>query len=249
LERIALIAYGDGGELGSFRVFADNLSRELQGKYQKMTVEHVTRDFKLFQLIDAVNPASEQIGEMHIFSHSIGAGLFLGYKDPTLVSARRALVQSATARNARVTFVQSLRLEIGALTTDDLLHGDYANKGNQYSVKFASDAFLKIWGCNSGVEGWVYSDAGVTDPADASVDYYWRSFNEVGAPKPSFAATLARYLGRTVYGAKSGASVQVKYKQNWVSTKQYRQLVGHWPSGALPHRLVPDKGSYQAFSP
>jgi hypothetical protein len=34
-----------------------------------------------------------------------------------------------------------------------------------------------------------------------------------------------------------------------LGTKQYRQLVGHWPSGALPHRLVPDKGSYQAFSP
>ena len=45
MERIALIAYGEGGELGSFRVFADDLSRELQKKYARVTVEHVTRDF------------------------------------------------------------------------------------------------------------------------------------------------------------------------------------------------------------
>lgn len=26
-------------------------------------------------------------------------------------------------------------------------------------------------------------------------------------------------------------------------------LVGHWPSGRLPHRLVSDEGGYNEFSP
>jgi len=89
----------------------------------------------------------------------------------------------------------------------------------------------------------------VTDPADASVPYYWRAFNEYNVPKPSIAKAFASYFGVTVYGANSGASIEVYYEKDWISSQDYKSKVGNRPSGKLPHRLVPDSGIYNAFTP
>jgi len=110
-------------------------------------------------------------------------------------------------------------------------------------------AFIKLWGCNSGVSGWGYSDSEVVDPNDRSVPYYWRAFNEQNTPKPSIAQALARFFDRKVLGAHSGASIEVRHHNRWISTQKYKDKVGHWPSGILPHRLVPDEGAYNVYSP
>lgn len=99
------------------------------------------------------------------------------------------------------------------------------------------------------MKNWVYSDGSVVDPRDTSVPYYWRAFNEVNTPKPSIAQAMANYFDRKVYGATSGASIEVKHKKSWISSQQFKDNIGHWPSGTLPHRLVPDKGVYNEYLP
>lgn len=47
----------------------------------------------------------------------------------------------------------------------------------------------------------------------------------------------------------SGASIQVRANTGWVSTQTYKDAAGSWPSGTLPHRLVPDRGTYRAYNP
>ena len=92
------------------------------------------------------------------------------------------------------------------------------------------------------MKGWVYSDGGVVDPKDTSVAYCWCAFNEFNIPKPSIAQAIAKFFNRKVYGAKSGANIEVMHNKKWISSQQYKDKVGHWPSGTLHHRLVPDKG-------
>jgi len=60
---------------------------------------------------------------------------------------------------------------------------------------------------------------------------------------------LADFFNRKVYGANSGASIEVQYKKKWISTQTYKNSAGHWPSGNLPHRLVPDQGVYNEYTP
>ncbi len=75
------------------------------------------------------------------------------------------------------------------------------------------------------------------------------TINEANTPKPSIAQAMAKYFDRKVYGATSGASIEVKHKKSWISSQQFKDSVGHWPSGTLPHRLVPDKGAYNEYLP
>ncbi|VAW85553.1 hypothetical protein MNBD_GAMMA17-630 [hydrothermal vent metagenome] len=249
IEKIAIIAYGDGGELGRFEVFARTLSKELNKKYTKVLVQYVNRDAKFFNLIESVNSAKEEIAELHIFSHSIGASLFLGYKDHAIATSRNTLVMNKSKAGKNVTYHEVVRAEVGAIQTDDFKVGVFLNKQSDYQKKFSVDAFIKLWGCNSGVKGWIYSDGGVVDPKDTSAPYYWRAFNEFNTPKPSIAQAVAKFFNRKVYGANSGASIEVYHNKKWRSSQQYKNQVGHWPSGILPHRLVPDKGAYNEFLP
>ena len=248
MEQIAIIVYGDGGELGSFKVFADNLYHELNKKYKKIIVQYVNRDTKFFNLIKSIGN-EEEITELHIFSHSIGAGLFLGYKDAQIAASREAIWRMADRIKRKVTYFEAVRTEVGAIQTDDLKIGSLVNQQIDLQKKFSENAFIKIWGCNSGVERWVYSDNGVVDPKDTSEAYYWRAFNEFNSPKLSIAKELAKFFNIKAYGAKSGASIEVKYNKKWVSSQQYKNKVGHRPSGSLPHRLVPDKGTYHEYLP
>lgn len=248
MEQIGIIVYGDGGELGSFKVFADSLHSELNTKYKKIVTQYVNRDTKFFDLIKSVDN-DEEIAELHIFSHSVGAGLFLGYKDAHIAASREATWRVADQAKRKVSYIEAVRTEVGAVQTDDLSINTLVRQQTNLQKKFSKSAFIKIWGCNSGVEHWVYSDNGVVDPMDTSEPYYWRAFNTFNSPKPSIAKALAIFFDRKVYGAKSGASIEVKFNRKWISSQQYKNTVGHWPSGILPHRLVPDKGPFYEYLP
>ena len=250
INKIVVIVYGDGGGLGNFKVFADSLQRELTNKYTKILSKYVNRDTTFFNAINSIT-SDEKIEELHIFSHSIGAGLFLGYKDPSIAAKREAVWTAANHARRKVTYSEAVKTEIGAVQTDDLVVGigTIAAQKATLQSKFTPSAFIKIWGCNSGIAGWVYNDNGIVDPADDSEPYYWRAFNERNVPKPSIAKALAKFFNRKVYGAKSGASIEVKHKGKWISSQQYKNKIGHWPSGNLPHRLVPDKGTYDVYQP
>ena len=248
MEPVAGVIYGEGAELGSFKVFADRISRELKGKLKVAIFEYVTRDAEFFDALLRLDD-TKRLKELHIFSHAMGAGIFLGYKDPQVQAKRvRALLQ-AKKQGRRVRYIDALNAEIGAIQTDDFKLGAVRKHRAALQAKFTGDAFIKIWGCNSGVRGWVYSDLGTTDPSDDSVPYYWRAFNERHTPKPSIAQAMATFFGVRVFGASSGANVQVRRGGKWISSKTYHQQVGHWPSGRLPHRLVPEAGSFREYAP
>jgi hypothetical protein len=249
MEKIAIIIFGDGAELGSFKVFADKLEKDIGAKYKRIIKKFVNRDYAFFDLIKSIDDSKEKIAEMHIFSHAIGAGLFLGYHDLSISATRNALVDTANRMGRKVTYYEVVNTEVGAIQTDDLMMGPIQMQKTVFERKFENDAFIKIWGCNSGVEGWVYSDAGVVDPSDTSVAYYWRAFNEFNIPKPSISKALATFFNRKVYGAKSGAHIEVLHNKKWIDSQDYKNKVGHWPSGTLPHRLTPDNGGYHEFLP
>lgn len=196
-----------------------------------------------------MDPKKDEVKELHIFSHAIGAGLFLGYKDPTVAARRMAVWKGALRAKRKLTYSEVVQTEIGAIQTDDLLSGTFTKQQADIRSRFSSAGFIKMWGCNSGVNNWVYSDNGVVDPKDKSEPYYWRAFNEFNVPKPSIAQAFAKFFDRKVYGATSGASIEVKGKKGWISSEVYKSKVGHWPSGSLPHRLVPDKGAYYEYTP
>lgn len=247
MEHTALIIYGDGGELGNFKIFADSLAKELSAEKITSRVKYINRDFDFFSFIESVKDG--EISQLHIFTHAIGAGIFLGYKDAAVSAQRNTTWQRARSAGRKVSYAEAVQTEIGAIQTDDFFMNPIKNKRDTLRKKFSPSAFIKIWGCNSGVENWVYSDEGVVDPTDNSVPYYWRAFNEKNIPKQSIAQELANYFKKPVFGAHSGASIQVKHNNKWINTKQFKQSVGHWPSSKLPHRLVPDKGEYREHKP
>lgn len=51
MEEIAVIVYGDGADLGNFKVFADSLKAELNKKYKKIILQYINRDTDLFKLL------------------------------------------------------------------------------------------------------------------------------------------------------------------------------------------------------
>ncbi len=88
MKDIALIFYGNGGELGNFSIFATTLKKELDKKYQKVIVKYINRDFQFFDALSNGN-AAEKIAEVHVFAHAIGAGIFIGYHDETIKAERQ----------------------------------------------------------------------------------------------------------------------------------------------------------------
>jgi hypothetical protein len=248
MAKIAVIVYGDGKELGDFKIFAEGLELKLKRTYKKVVTKYANRDVQFFDLIRTTD-INDEIAELHIFAHSIGAGLFLGYGDTNIHRLRVAAITNAELLKKKVTYNEAVRIEVGAIQTDDLLTSAMLRQQADLRSKFSANAFIKIWGCNSGVEDWVYSDQGVVDPKDTSEFYYWRAFNESNIPKPSIARALAKFLNRKVYGARSGSSIEVNYHKKWISSKDYKDKIGKWPSGILPHRLVPDTGKYYEYLP
>jgi hypothetical protein len=241
---------GRGGELGNFEIFAQSLAKKLRSPSRKVVLQNVERRASFFDYLYAPPFAhADKIIELHVFAHSIGGGLFLAYGDPTVALGRVATFDKAQALGRRVTYDEVLAAEYGSILTDDLVRPPFDGMRGAIDARFDANATAKLWGCNSAIRGWVYSDNGVTDAASTAVPYYWRALNERRVPKPSVAQALATYLKRTVYGASSGSHIEVLHNGHWITSERYRTGLGRWPSGSLVHRLSPDRGSYDPYVP
>ena len=245
----AVIIYGRGGELGDFKVFADTLKKELVKKYSAATVIDKYIDRRADFITFLKNGFAFKVKELHIYSHSIGAGLFIGYGDPAIARMRVNLLMTATRSRRKVNYDQVVRTEVGSVLTGNLVRTEFTAHQSTLQSIFDSDAFIKIWGCNSAVKDWVYHDEDIVDPVDTSVEYYWRALNEQNSPKPSIAQAFADFFKVKVFGASSGANIQVLHNRAWTSSQKYKDDKGRWPSGTLPHRLVPEVGVYDEYKP
>jgi len=257
-EEVAVILYGFGAELGDFRLFADDLLADLlrQKKFTRshvMIKETVSRD-AFFDTLGSI-PSVFKIKELHVFSHSIGGGLYVGYHEPAADRVRRAAAAHADQKHTNITYDEVLNAEIGGILGDHLLRDPLLRDKNVMRAKFAAGAFAKLWGCNSGVSGWVYTDEDSTthtlvSDQNATADYYyWRALNTRNVPKPSIAQALADYFGITVYGAGSGSHIEVQRGNAWITSNQYKKETGRWPGAPQTLRLHPDRGTYNAFKP
>lgn len=250
----ALIIYGNGGSLGNLEVFANGLRRQLAARYsaREMLIQNVILKDDFFRLLeDFSKDHAAVISELHIISHAIGGGLFTGYGVASVGEHRVSMVQRAIDREKRLTYEEVVASEIGAILTDDFLRAEIRGKGEKYRMALAPAATIKIWGCNSGIANWVYSDNGERDPrvVDERIAFYWRALNLKNSPKPAVAQAFADFFQRKTFGAKSGAHVEVLHRGAWVSSARYRSEVNSWPSPSLVHRLHPDRGVYHTFHP
>lgn len=247
----ALIIYGRGAELGNFKFFADDLyTTELARFGTNIQARNIERREDFFQLL--LNPPII-IRELHILSHSIGGGLFLGYGDDALNSERSHI--AASKRGGKANYYSVLNTEKGAVFTDDLIRPPYANYRAAIQKRFTADAKIKIWGCNSGWVGWRYSDEDTSGNRVYDIDsdakyYYWRALNQLHSPKPSIAQEFANYFQRTTYGAGSGASIQVKYQEKWIWVNDFLKATKRrFVKETDILRLAPDKGDYNEYEP
>jgi hypothetical protein len=244
MENLALMFYGNGSDLGNFKVFAGGLKQSLRGSYAPQHVIDLRIIWRADFFDSLANPPFEnKIGELHIFAHSTGGGLFLGYHLEERRQARDFLIANS---NHRLTYEEVLNAEETTVFTDDFVRHPWVDMRDDIRDNFAPGALIKIWGCNSGLEAHEYSDG---DPFDPRTPYYWRAINEQRTPKPSVAQAVADYFGLPTYGATSGSHVEVFSDGHWTKTNRYRATVGHWPSARLEHRLKPDRGDYQEFLP
>ena len=250
MGRVAAIIYGNGHTLGKFEVFAGSLAKTLRLTYgyDGVLIQKIVRRDEFFSYIagpPTLGPI-DKIAEIHVFAHSIGGGLFIAYGDETIDHRRQYLIDQAAHARRRITYREVLDTESGAILTDDFVRSPYREKREAVRRNLTDHAAIKLWGCNAGVQGWVYTDG---DPEDVRTAYYWRALNEQNVPKPAVAQAFADYFGRICWGAGSGSHVEVMNHGHWESTAQYHLKVGRWPSGALIHRLHPDRGDYRAYHP
>ena len=256
----ALIVYGRGDTLGNFQIFSRDLAGRLatgsaaapSGRFahNQIVQVNIERRAGFFDYLkDPPFKGRMKIKELHVFSHSIGAGLFLSYGDAAVGQLRAQAVGRAGMAGRRITYREALETEVGAILVDDFIRPPFLGMKTAIRANFEPGAFIKLWGCNSAIAGWTYSDNGVTDPADSSEAYYWRALNEQNVPKPSVAQSFADYFGLKTHGAAAGSHIEVLHRRNWISSARYRSDIGRWPSGALQHRLTPDRGNYDEYRP
>lgn len=258
-QDIAMLLYGNGADLGNFKFFADDAATELirLKKFDKsqITIKQTLDRASFVAAIQAVPPGS-RIKELHIFSHSIGAGLYIGYHDPTARSNRETAMRSFMG-SVKISFDKVLDAETGGILTDHLVRDPMKSDQAALKAKFAPKATMKLWGCNSGVSGWTYSDTDtssgrpvlVADQNGKADVYYWRALNTQNTPKPSIAQALADYFGISVSGAGSGSHIEVLHNGAWITSTKYKQETGRSAGEPETLRLNPDSGDYNAFSP
>jgi len=253
-EEGALVVYGRGADLGNFKFFADDLvTTELTSfKRENIVIKNVERRNVFFDLLNNP-PFTFKVKEFHIYAHSIGGGLFLAYKDQAVQNLRNGIV--APARGGTASYTSVLNTEIGTIFTDDLIRSPYSGYRTRIRTLFSNNAKIKIWGCNSGVANWVYSDEDsngnlVYDLNAHANSYYWRALNEFNMPKPSIAQAFANYFQVTTYGATSGSSIQVKYQGRWVSSPEFLRATRRRTVNEQDVlRLAPDRGNYNEYRP
>jgi len=219
-DTFGVILYGDGAA-GNFQAQANNLAaHDLSKRFRKEDIvvrQTLTRD-SFFQALLSV--PNGKILELDIFATSVGAGLCLGYRDPTAAQNRERLMNLSTASGTAANVFDGgagatsygavLTAETGSLLTDHLVAAPFNQNQADLRAKFAPGAKARLYGCNGGVAGWVYSDqpsqiggrSGVGEP------YYWRALNTRNTPKPSIAKALADFFGIPVTATASLAPVE-----------------------------------------
>jgi len=252
-DEIALVFYGRGDSLGNLKFFADDLVvTELAGfKKENIIIKNVERRKDFFEFL-TTNSFSAKIKEFHIYSHAYGGALSIGYGDPLILNSRGLLAD--TKKGGKANYLSVLDNEVGSIFSDDFLRKPYIDYKAKIQSLFTKDAKIKIWGCNSGIEDWQYSDnLGSTRvyDADAPADYYyWRAINEMNVPKLSIAQAFANYFQVKTYGATSGSSIQVKHNGAWQSSPSFLKQTGRkFVKESDILRLAPDKGVYNEYVP
>ena len=85
-KEIALLLYGYGADLGNFKLFADDTAAEWvrTKKFEKSAIV-IKETFDRASFVAALKavPAGQKIRTLQVYSHSIGAGLYLGYHGRT----------------------------------------------------------------------------------------------------------------------------------------------------------------------
>lgn len=254
---IALLLYGNGADLGNFKFFADDTAAELirLKKFPKadIVIKKTLDRASFFAALQAV-PAGQKIKELHVYSHSIGAGLYVGYHEATASANRANAVAAFRGSTLKISYEQVLTAETGGILTDHLIQEPLKSQKGEFRAKFAAGATAKLWGCNAGVQNWVYTDSDsrgnlVSDQDAPAAYYYWRALNTRNTPKPSIAQALADYFGVTVYGAGSGSHIEVQHQGKWISSTQYKKVTGRFAGEPETLRLHPDAGNYNAIAP
>jgi hypothetical protein len=241
----AVVIYGRGGDLGDFGVFADSLvKRTLRDIYgSNIEVKHIERKKEFLECITDAK-RTFLINELHVFSHSFGVGLSLAYEDPDLENERRQWIRHNIDdyySNDKLDELYDaiISRELGILFVDDLFYLPDESFRDALRRQFHSEkSFVKIWGCNSGVEDWTYAS-----------DSYWGALNYKHVPKMSIARAFANACAVKTFGARAGSHVEVLDKGKWITSDDYKNAHGRYPSSELPQRLQPDKGDYVPFSP
>jgi len=262
-KSIALLMYGNGAELGNFELFATNTAGNLvkDKKFSSsdiLKVKAVRRE-EFFGTI-AKLPSGSRIGELHVFSHSIGGGLYLGYHDAAIEQSREFNIALYNGAHNKIPYFAVLNTETGGILTDHLFSEPLKSARDLYRAKFSANATVKLWGCNSGINHWVYTDPLydkktnklirlVSDQDDEASFYYWRALNTANFPKPSVAQALADYFRVPVFGATSGSHIEVLHHQHWITSDAFRKSTGHWPGSSSALRLRPDVHGYKKFLP
>lgn len=276
-QPVVVILYGYGAELGDLKVFANSLKKELSPKYndgKNIFIEYKKNRNEFFDYLESLDSEKFLIAELHIICHAFGAGLALGYhlteegnKRIDAINNMAKVVQKVENGNQCTQKVMSYEDVVQAepcLLTDHLVLDNEPIKASQKKIipKFTKDAFIKIWGCNSGVEKWIYTD----DTADPHFCFpsiiYWEALNTKNVPKPSIAQAIANFFQLNTYGATSGSNVIVKevetIKKNgknittekWISSETYKKKHKHWPGPTVTQKLNPDNGQgYKLFKP
>ncbi|MCG5054194.1 MAG: hypothetical protein KA712_14615 [Myxococcales bacterium] len=202
LSAKAVILYGNGGDLGNLEVFARGIQKSLPESYghKDVIVKNVIRKEDFFHLIDTfANTYVGSITELHIVSHAIGAGLFLGYHVAAINDSRWSVqLEIQEKKKRRISYDEVVATEIGAVLTDDFVRPAIKAKAAAMRSAFAVGSTIKIWGCNSGVDGWLYGDNGEADPNvyDERIPYYWRALNTRNVPKPAIAQAFADFFSK-----------------------------------------------------
>jgi hypothetical protein len=261
-KNVALILYGNGAELGNFKFFADDLKSALVAKKTfataDVTVKETLDRAAVISAIEAV-PTGSFVAQLHIFSHAIGGGLYVGYHEATAGLNRQAAATTNPARSAKdktgvITYEKVLGAETGGILTDHLIRAPLSGKRDALRKKLASGAFIKLWGCNAGRSGWVYSDAVdasryTSDPNEVAQIFYWRALNTQNTPKPSIAQAFADFFGVDTFGAGSGSHIEVLHEGKWLKPSEYKAKTGRYAGEPQTLRLHPDAGDYNKFTP
>lgn len=231
-----LICYGLGASLGNFEIFAKALkTNHLTKEYESDNIKIEKTQNRLQLLSTIINSGLLDLKEIHIFSHSFGAGLALGYGDTTAGQARANLITNKPEYD----YNDVVNTETATLLTDHLILLP-ENEKKDLLVAVKELDFIKLWGCNAGVSNWVYSGD------------YWKKLNDENTPKPSIAQAMADFFQKSVYGAESGSHIQYFIDEKWVSGYDYKKRTGkEYPSNKefSDIRLHPDKGNYYNYSP